>query len=114
MAKSPEDIAVASEDHEGRQSEARGGTKFSAPSASPKVGKTVPKGNAAAGDPTASGTKTNRSGVMAERNGAAHTIITNIVKQNDPAAGATLANAKILPSAIHRGGNFEAGLDSAY
>jgi hypothetical protein len=50
---------------------------------------------------------------MAERNGAAHTVITNIVKSNDPAAGATLANAKVIPSTIKRGG-FSAGIESSY
>jgi hypothetical protein len=95
-----------------RQPSLREGTKFTSPSAKPASGKLVAKGNAAAGDPTAEA-KPSRSTTTAERNGAAHTVITKIVKSNEPAAGATLANAKIIPSTIKRGG-FAAGIDSAY
>ena len=114
MAKSDMDVALAAENTQGRQASGREGTKFSSPSAKPAKGKLMPRGNTAAGDPAMSG-KGNRVNVpmsAAERNGAAHTIVTNIVKQNSPEAGATLMNAKILPATTKRG--FESGIDSAY
>jgi hypothetical protein len=114
MAKSDMDVAVAAENTQGRQSMGRGGTSFSAPSAKPASGKAMPRGNKAAGDPAMSG-KGDRANVpmsAAERNGASHTIVTNIVKQNSPEAGATLMNAKVLPAATKRG--FESAVDSAY
>jgi len=116
MAKSDMDAAIASETNQGRSAEGRGGTAFSAPSAKPASGKVMPKGNRQAGDPTAAGTRVarpNRPMSASERNGAAHTIVTSIVKQNEPAAGATLANAPIIPPVMKRGG-FESGISSAY
>ena len=116
MAKSDMDAAISSESNNSRSAEGRGGTAFSAPSAKPASGKVMPKGNRQAGDPTAAGTKVNRQGrpmSASERNGAGHTIVTSIVKQNDPAAGATLANAPIVPPVMKRGG-FESGISSAY
>jgi hypothetical protein len=115
MAKSDMDAAVAAGNTQGRVTMGAGeGTKFSSPSASPAKGKLMPRGNKQAGDPAMSG-KGNRVNVpmsAAERNGAAHTIITNIVKQNSPEAGATLMNAKVLPAATKRG--FESEIASAY
>jgi hypothetical protein len=74
----------------------------------------MPKGNKQAGDPAVEGQKArvNRPISAAERNGAAHTIITNIVKQNEPSAGATLANSPIVPPVTRRG--FQSGVDSSY
>lgn len=116
MAKNDMDAAVAAGNTQGRVTMKGEGTKFSSPSASPASGKLMPKGNKQAGDPTGMGTKVarqNRPISMAERNGAAHTIVTNIVKQNAPEAGYTLANSPTLPSVIKRGG-FSSGIDSSY
>jgi len=113
MAKSDMDAALAAENTQGRQASGREGTKFSAPSATPARGKKMPMGSAAAGDPTVEG-KPSRPNVMGERNGAAHTIITNIVKQNSPEAGMTMMNAKVIPAATNRSGGFESEVDSLY
>lgn len=112
MATSDMDAAVAAENTQGRASMGREGTSFTDPSAAPASGKAAPRGGAQAGDPTAAGTKANRQGVPAERNGASHTIVTNIVKQNSPEAGYTMANSRVIPPVTHRG--FEAGIDSSY
>ncbi|CAB4122090.1 hypothetical protein UFOVP27_52 [uncultured Caudovirales phage] len=114
MAKSDMDVALAAENTQGRQASGREGTKFSSPSANPAKGKAVPRANTAAGDPamTGKGDRANVPMSAAERNGASHTIVTNIVKQNSPEAGATLMNAKVIPAVTKRG--FESGIDSAY
>jgi hypothetical protein len=111
MANSDMDVALAAENTQGRQASGRDGTKFSSPSATPQNGKPMPMTSSAAGDPAMSG-KANRVNVLAERNGAAHTVITNIVKQTAPEAGATMLNAKILPATTKRG--FESAIDSTY
>lgn len=111
MAKSDVDAAVAAENTQGRSSMGRAGTSFTSPSAKPASGKLMPRKGAQAGDPTMEA-KPSRSHKMAERNGAAHTIITKIVKPNDPAAGMTQANSPIIPPVTHRG--FESGIDSSY
>jgi hypothetical protein len=111
MAKSDIDVAVAAENTQGRSSMGRAGTSFTSPSAKPASGKLMPRKGAQAGDPTMEA-KPSRSHKMAERNGAAHTIITKIVKPNDPAAGMTQANSPIIPPVTHRG--FESGIDSSY
>jgi hypothetical protein len=114
MAKSDLDVAVAAENTQGRSSMGRGGTAFSSPSASPVAGKSMPRNNKQAADPAVEGQKArvNRPITAGERNGAAHTIITNIVKQNDPAAGTTLANSPIIPAVTKRG--FSQGIGSSY
>ena len=115
MAKSDMDAALAAENTQGRSAMGRGGTAFSDPSAKPASGKLMPKGNRQAGDPTAAGTRvarTNRPISAAERNGAAHTIVTSIVKNNEPSAGMTLANSPIVPPVMKRG--FQGGVDSSY
>jgi hypothetical protein len=92
----------------------REGTKFSSPSSKPAAGKLRPRGNAAAGDPAYEGQGT-RKNVPVERHGAKHTIITNIVKQNDPAAGLTQANGRVIPSAIKRtADSFGQGIGTSY
>jgi len=115
MTKSDMDVALAAENTQGRQASGRAGTAFSAPSATPAKGKLMPKGNTAAGDPAMSGkaNRPNRPISAAERNGAAYTIITNIVKQTAPEAGMTMMNAHIIPAATKRGG-FSDGVDSSY
>jgi hypothetical protein len=115
MAMSDMDAAIASEYNQGRQAEGRGGTAFSAPSATPLKGTLEPRKNVQAGDPTAAGTRVarpNRLMSSAERNGAAHTIVTSIFKPNEPSAGATLANARVIPATTKR--NFSGGLGSSY
>jgi hypothetical protein len=116
MAKSDVDAAAAAGNTQGRVTMKAGeGTKFSAPSASPAKGKLMPRGNTAAGDPTAAGTKVARPNVpvsAAERNGASYTIITNTVKQTAPEASATLMNARVIPAITKRG--FASGVDSSY
>ncbi len=115
MAKSDMDAALAAENTQGRQASGREGTKFSSPSASPAKGKLMPRGNKQAGDPTAGEVKGNRSNVpmsSAERNGAAHTVITSYMKQTAPEAGATMMNARIIPATTKRG--FESEVASAY
>lgn len=116
MAKSDMDAAVAAGNTQGRVTMKAGeGSKFSSPSASPASGKLMPKGNKQAGDPTAAGTKANRANVptsAAERNGAAHTVITSYMKQTAPEAGATMMNAKVIPAKTKRG--FASGIDSSY
>jgi hypothetical protein len=111
MAKSDVDAAVAAENTQGRSSMGRGGVAFTSPSANPSSGKLMARKGAQAGDPTVEA-KPSRSHTMAERNGAAHTIISNIVKPNDPAAGMTQANSPIIPPVTHRG--FAAGIESSY
>ena len=119
MAKSDLDTAVAAGNTQGRSTMDKEGVKFSSPSASPAAGTLVEKKNAAAGDPTASGTKMNRTNVQQtpemERNGAAHTIKGNYMKQTDPAAGATQANGRIVsPSVIRSTQSFDQGIGTSY
>ena len=119
MAKSDVDVAVAAENTQGRSSMGSEGVKFSSPSAAPVSGTLRPRGNAAAGDPTASGTKMNRENVQQtpemERNGAAHTIKGNYMKQTDPAAGATQANGRIVPPSVIRSTqSFDQGIGTSY
>lgn len=114
MAKTDVDAAVAAENTQGRSSMGKAGVAFSSPSAKPSKGKLVGRKNTQAGDPAASGkgVRANRPISNAERNGATHTVITNIVKPNDPAAGTTLANSRVIPPVTHRG--FQSGIDSSY
>ena len=66
--------------------------------------------NVAAGDPTVEA-KPARSNTLNERHGSTYNIVTNIVKQNEPAASATLMNAKVIPSTIKRtADNFGGGM----
>ena len=111
MAKSDLDSAVAAGNTQGRKVEGPGVSFTDASSAPSKNTKLMPKKNTQAGDPTIEA-KPSRTPTMAERNGAAHTIITNIVKQTDPAAGMTLANSPIIPAVTKRG--FSQGIGSSY
>jgi len=119
MAKSDVDVAAAAGNTQGRSTMGKEGVKFSSPSASPASGTLVGKKNTAAGDPTASGTKSNRVNVpktpAMERNGAAQTIKGNYMKQTDPAAGATQANGRIVsPSVIRSTQSFDQGIGTSY
>ena len=119
MAKSDLDTAVAAENTQGRSSMGREGLKFTSPSASPASGTLESRKNAAAGDPTAPGTKANRANVQQtpamEKMGAAHTIKGNYMKQTDPAAGMTQANGRIVsPSVIRSTQSFDQGIGTSY
>jgi hypothetical protein len=75
-------------------------------------GTLVPKKNTQAGDPTNPGSKQNRTNELyTERHGAAYSVKAMYAPTIDPAAGATMANAKIVPS-VH-GRNFGDGVNSS-
>jgi hypothetical protein len=77
------------------------------------TGTLIPRKNTQAADPTNPGSKQNR--VNIERIGATYRVNANISAQIDPAAGATMANARIVPSIQGRENpNFESGLQSSY
>lgn len=79
-------------------------------SATPALqGTLVPKKNVQAGDPNGMGTKQNRQNI--ERIGATYRVTVPFTPTIDPAAGPTLANAKIIPSVAGRTANF--GQESA-
>lgn len=64
-------------------------------------GTLMPKKNTKAGDPTGMGTKQNRKNVSAgqDRMGAAYKVSAKY-SVSDPAAGQTMRNARIIPSAM--------------
>jgi hypothetical protein len=116
MASSDVDAALAGMAKVGapRKPMGKDALAFTSPSAKPASGKLMPRGNKQAGDPAAQtvGIRENRPISAAERQGAAHTIVANIVKQNDPAAGLTQANGRVIPATTKR--NFGGGVDSSY
>ena len=116
MATSDMDTALAGMAKVGapRKPMGKEGTAFTAPSAKPASGKLMPRGNKQAADPSVQkvGVRQNRPISAAERQGASHTIVTNIVKQNDPAASLTQANGRIIPAVTKR--NFGGGMQSSY
>jgi len=67
-------------------------------------GTLVPKKGAQAGDPSDPGSKANRQNI--ERIGASYRITVPFTPTIDPAAGPTMANAKMVPSIAGRIGNF--------
>jgi hypothetical protein len=75
----------------------------------PEVGTARPRGGSKSVDPTAGG-KSNRSNV--ERIGASYRITGRIPAHIDPAAGHTLASARIIPSVQGRRG-FESARSDA-
>ena len=84
----------------------------------PSRGKLMAKKNTQAADPTAGG-KANRKNVsagnaaQAERLGARYTIGVNFPVGTEPAAAATMANAKVVPSIAGRQApNFGDGMNS--
>jgi len=116
MAKSDLDAAVAAENTQGRKSSGREGTKFSSPSASPKVGTLVPKKNTAAGDPTVTnpGIRVNTP-YKGERKGAAYSIKATYMKQTAPEAGLTQANGRIVsPSVVRSKDSWTQGIETSY
>jgi hypothetical protein len=76
-------------------------------------GTLVPKKNTQAGDPTNPGSKANR--VNIEKIGATYRVAPKATfVQLDPAAGPTMANARIVPSISGRANpNFEAGIQAS-
>jgi hypothetical protein len=75
-------------------------------------GTLVPRKNTQAADPTAGG-KANRANI--ERIGATYRVNAKFAAPIDPAAGATMANARIVPSIQGRENpNFESGIQSTY
>lgn len=74
-------------------------------------GTLVPRKNVQAGDPTAGG-KANRQNI--EKVGATYRVNAKFTPMIDPAAGPTMANARVIPSVSGRvAPNFESGLESA-
>lgn len=85
---------------------------FTSPSATPVTGKLMPKKNTQASDPTIAN-KANRANV--ERKGAQYRITAKMPAPINIEAGATMANAKIIPSvAGKQAPNFYNGVDSTY
>jgi len=79
-------------------------------------GTLVPKKNLQAGDPTNPGSKQNRVNLPynPERLGAAYAVKTNFLPLTDPAAGATMRNARVVPSVQGRQNpNFTSGIQSS-
>lgn len=86
----------------------------------PERGTLIGKKNKQAGDPTAGG-KANRKNVLAgnaaasERMGARYATSVKFPKGTEPAAGPTMANAKVVPSVAGRQApNFDAGMSDNY
>jgi hypothetical protein len=82
-------------------------------------GTLMPKKNVQAGDPTNPGSKgPRRTPVLdagGEKLGAAYVVKANYAPTVDPAAGATMANARIIPSVQGRvNPNFQGGEQTAY
>lgn len=67
-------------------------------------GTLVPKKNTQAADPANPGSKANRTNI--ERIGATYRVSVPFTPTIDPAAGPTMANARIIPSVQGRNGNF--------
>lgn len=79
-------------------------------------GTLVPKKNLQATDPTNPGSKVNRVNVPygQERLGASYNVKVNFLPLTDPVAGATMRNARIVPSVQGRQNpNFGAGIQSS-
>lgn len=74
-------------------------------------GTLVPKKNTQAGDPTAGG-KANRTNI--ERIGAQYRVTVPYTPTIDPAAGPTMANARVVPSVAGRANpNFQGGIEAS-
>jgi hypothetical protein len=82
-------------------------------SAAPALqGTLVPKKSTQAGDPTNPGSKVNRQNI--ERIGAQYRITVPFTPTIDPAAGPTMANAKVIPSVAGRANpNFVGGIEAS-
>jgi hypothetical protein len=79
----------------------------------PLQGTQMPRQNTQSADPSNPGSKQNR--VNIERIGATYRVNARHSVQLDPAAGATMASARIVPSIRGRENpNFESGMQSSY
>lgn len=98
--------------HEAYDAAAQVGSPRIPVSAQPALqGTLVPKKSTQAADPTAGG-KANRENI--ERVGATYRITVPFTPTIDPAAGPTMANAKVIPSVSGRvNPNFQGGIQSA-
>lgn len=98
--------------HEAYEAAAEVGSPRIPVSASPALqGTLVPRQNVQAADPTAGG-KVNRENI--ERIGATYRVTVPFTPTIDPAAGPTMANARIVPSVAGRANpNFESGLEAS-
>lgn len=78
-------------------------------------GTLIPKKNLQAADPTGMGTKQNRPGTLYnERQGAQYRVTVPFTPTIDPAAGPTMASAKMVPSVVGRQNpNFQSGMEFA-
>jgi hypothetical protein len=76
-------------------------------------GTLIPRHNTQSADPSNPGSKANRQNI--ERMGAQYRITVPFTPTIDPAAGPTMANARIIPSVAGRANpNFEGGKDDSY
>ena len=92
-----------------------GGADVYAASPAPALtGTPVARKNTQAGDPTNPGSKANRANI--EKIGATYRVQPkSTFVQLDPAAGPTMANARIVPSVQGRENpNFESGIQASY
>ena len=86
--------------------------KFNNVSGTPAVGKLMPKKNTQAAEPNY-GTKANKQNI--ERKGAQYRITAKMPAQTSPEAGATMMNARTIPSVVGRQNpNFQGGMGDAY
>ena len=117
----PEEV-IASAEHANSPRRYMGmdAAQFNNVSGTPSVGKLMPKKNTQAADPTAGG-KANKTNVLvgnsaaSERMGAQYRVTAKFPAIHSSEAGATMMNAKIIPSVAGRQNpNFQSGTDSAY
>ena len=111
-------LASASHSNSPRRYMGMDAAKFTNASATPAVGKLMPKKNTQASDPTAGG-KANKTNVSAgnaaqsERMGARYNISVKFPVGHEPAASATMGSAKVVPSVAGRQApNFGDGMNS--
>jgi hypothetical protein len=77
-------------------------------------GTLIPKKSTQAADPTAGGKANHANVLYTERLGSSFRVKAVMGKQIDPAAGATMANARIVPSVQGRANpNFDAGIQAS-
>jgi hypothetical protein len=83
-------------------------------SGSPVVGKSVRRKNTQAGNPTGQQTANHRTQKMAEKMGAQYGISAWVKPPVSPEAGATMMNARLMPTVIHRSKpNFQSAVSDA-
>ena len=88
--------------------------KFTSPSAAPVAGTLIGKKNTQAGN-NYGVTSPRRTPILAERLGSRYAISVKFPKGTSPEAGATMANARIVPSVQGKNTpNFESGMQSSY